>query len=747
MRGPFVQALFLLIGAFLLFKFGITPPIPLSLLLMYMVITFFAILLYVSASEESWREFLRPLKALLFREEPRLRALRLALLALLSLLVGILVYRRSFPTLEAPAELRAIHPAPPISIPFLGKPLTIQGLENPLTRDPAGKARYVEEGSKIYFQNCFFCHGDALDGKGPFAPGFNPPPANFRDPGTIAQLQESYVFWRIAKGGPGLPKESTPWNSAMPAWEDRLSEEEIWKVILFLYDASGVQPRRWEAKTPASSSGSFLSRIPFGFFPRADQAHAAFPVEAQEGPKGKHIYEKWCASCHGLDGKGNGPSAPYLYPRPRDFTKGLYKIRSTPSGQLPTDENLLQVISHGMPGSSMPGWKGILSDDERRQVMAYIKTFAERFTKEPPPAPIPPGKPISPTRESIARGKELYQLMECFKCHGQEGRADGPSAPELKDEWGFPIKPANLTKPWTFRGGGTVEDIRRTLMTGLAGTPMPSYADSFENPEEDAWHLANYVRSLGPERPDYGVVLPSRFLSGDLPDNPDDPRWEKVPGVSFPLVGQVIAEPRWFTPSIDLISVKSLYSEKEIAFLLLWDDPTKSLPDPKSKTSGDAVAIQFPSQVPEGMERPYFLMGDPERSVNLWRWSADGGFQEVTASGLTAQALQKAEQQEVTGKVTYQHGQYRLVLKRPLTTEDPEDLQFVKGKFIPIAFMAWDGSHGEVGSKMSLSSWYYLILEEPVPMVAYLYPPLATLLTAALGVVFVRRLRRNAGPP
>ena len=101
-------------------------------------------------------------------------------------------------------------------------------------------------GGEIYIRNCMYCHGDNLDGKGHFAHGFNPPPANFQDPGTIAMLQEAYLFWRIAKGGPGLPKEATPWNSVMPAWEDRLTEEQIWQVIMYLYDATGQQPRRWE---------------------------------------------------------------------------------------------------------------------------------------------------------------------------------------------------------------------------------------------------------------------------------------------------------------------------------------------------------------------------------------------------------------------------------------------------------------------------------------------------------------------
>ena len=115
-----------------------------------------------------------------------------------------------------------------------------------MRRDQTSFKKHVAAGGETYIKNCVYCHGDNLDGHGQFAPALSPPPADFQDPGTIAMLQEAYLFWRIAKGGPGLPRESTPWNSAMPAWEDRLSEEQIWQVIMYLYDATGQQPRRWE---------------------------------------------------------------------------------------------------------------------------------------------------------------------------------------------------------------------------------------------------------------------------------------------------------------------------------------------------------------------------------------------------------------------------------------------------------------------------------------------------------------------
>ena len=111
------------------------------------------------------------------------------------------------------------------------------------SRGRGASRRSHRERTHYLYENCFFCHGDALQGKGHFAQGFNPAPADFQASGTIAQLSESYLFWRIAKGGPGLPSESTPWDSAMPVWEDFLTEEEIWQVIAYLYDTTGHEPR------------------------------------------------------------------------------------------------------------------------------------------------------------------------------------------------------------------------------------------------------------------------------------------------------------------------------------------------------------------------------------------------------------------------------------------------------------------------------------------------------------------------
>jgi mono/diheme cytochrome c family protein len=210
-----------------------------------MATIFVGLLIWVSDDEARWTEFKEPLHAVLI--EPRLKTVRTTLLGAVTLLVGALTYGQVKASVAAPPNLRSIHPAPPTSITFRGKTMTLAGLENPLRATQGAElAQHRAVGRRVYYQNCVPCHGDHLDGQGHYANGFNPIPLNFQDNGTIAQLTESFVFWRVAKGGPGLPREGTPWNSAMPAWEDYLSEEEIWSVILFLYEQTGWTPRTWE---------------------------------------------------------------------------------------------------------------------------------------------------------------------------------------------------------------------------------------------------------------------------------------------------------------------------------------------------------------------------------------------------------------------------------------------------------------------------------------------------------------------
>ena len=243
-KWTFHIAVGLWVVCFIALKTLIDPPIPASVFVMYMVLIAFAILLFVAANETRFQYFQAPLKAVFEGRAPV--PVQVIALVAIPLLVAWGAYLRTAPSFGAPFEPRVIHPQPPSHFQFNGKKVNMVGLKNPMRTSGADLERNIAEGKIIYYQNCFFCHGDTLKGDGHFAPAFNPTPANFRDVGTLSMLQESYVFWRVATGAPGLPKGATPWNSAMPNWQDFLTEDEIWKVILYIYQASGSTPRTWE---------------------------------------------------------------------------------------------------------------------------------------------------------------------------------------------------------------------------------------------------------------------------------------------------------------------------------------------------------------------------------------------------------------------------------------------------------------------------------------------------------------------
>jgi mono/diheme cytochrome c family protein len=232
-----------------IFIFSVVVPlvsaaIPGQLYRWYLVTTIAVILLYVSSSEASWEEFVLPFRELLLGRTVLTKPLRILVFIALPLLLGWYFSSWAARSVEPPGGLRVIHPTPPQSVTVQGKRMVLKDVTvNPLRNDEKRVLEHIEQGRQVYYKNCFFCHGDNLQGEGHFAKGFNPPPANFQDPGTIAQLSESFLFWRIAKGGPGLPGESTPWDSAMPVWENFLSDTEIWQVILYLYNRTGQTPR------------------------------------------------------------------------------------------------------------------------------------------------------------------------------------------------------------------------------------------------------------------------------------------------------------------------------------------------------------------------------------------------------------------------------------------------------------------------------------------------------------------------
>ena len=495
----------------------------------------------------------------------------------------------------------------------------------------------------------------------------------------------------------------------------------------------------------------------------------ARPSVAQDTTAGKAVYVKWCAGCHGDAGAGDGPAAHYMLPRPRDFTGAVYQIRSTASGELPTDADLLRAVDQGLPGTAMPGWKTRLSDRERRSVIAYLKTFSTFFadtTIRPKPLAFGGAPGGGGGAEAIRVGRQFYDSIGCRKCHGDRGRGDGPSAPTLKDDAGLPIFAADLSQNWRFNGGGTVEDIYHRLRTGLDGTPMPSFSDLLDQKfltDEQLWRVAQYVRSLSPpEPPVVRDVIHAPQRDGPLPRSPDDSAWAAVDSYWFPLVGQIIRKSRWFAPAVSGVWVQAVHTRDSLALRVVWDDRSQS-PDTswlpyagrvlaalasddsvaaQSAPWPDQLAVQFPLSIPAGMERPYFLMGSASAPVYQWRWSSTGGGAAGLARGLDR--YDPAGGPALGTKSVYDRGQWRVVITRALATADTTNqLQFRTGRAIPVAFFAWDGSNGEHGTRMAVSTWYFLALDEPTPVRVFISPVVAMALTLALGMLVVWRANRR----
>ena len=210
-----------------------------------MAIVTFALVAYVSSSRQRWDDLTGPIYRLVL--EPSRRLLLLLILIALPVVAAYNTYVSVNVPLEAPGFGRTVHPAPPDSITVHDNPINLVTADNPYRElehsAPEQFSAHVENGRRVYFENCFYCHGDSMGGDGMYAHALNPIPTNFNDQGVLPILQASFLFWRISKGGPGMPDEGGPWDSAMPAWEDFLTEEEIWDVILFLYEFNDSRPR------------------------------------------------------------------------------------------------------------------------------------------------------------------------------------------------------------------------------------------------------------------------------------------------------------------------------------------------------------------------------------------------------------------------------------------------------------------------------------------------------------------------
>jgi mono/diheme cytochrome c family protein len=468
-------------------------------------------------------------------------------------------------------------------------------------------------------------------------------------------------------------------------------------------------------------------------------------TEAQR-ESGKTLYVKYCAQCHGDKGDGEGYATPHLYPRPRNFTTGKFKVRTTPTGALPTHQDLVSIIKRGMPYTSMPAWP-TFSDQQASDLAYYIKTFSADFSNpESVPKPVELPSPPRASDESIALGKKLYEETGCVKCHGTLGRGDGPSAPTLKDDWGHPIRPANLAQSWTFRGGSSREDIFRTMTTGFNGTPMPGFLDD-ALPREHRWAITDFIVSLsGTNGPGYTNLVIAKHVPDPIDLAKGAASFASAPVARFPIIGQIMEPGRAFHPPATSVTVQAIYDADSIALLVRWHDMSadkagknapslpvppeeeekqaaaapaqETAPDPFADPTAaaavapsefsDAVSIQIPSQVPAGARKPYFIFGDAENSVDLWFFDLARP-NPLQFTGRGSGQIAANDTGDVTGVASYDQGEWSVIFKRPLRAGS--GAAFSPGEFMPIAFSVWDGFSRDRGNRRGLSLWYSLYVE------------------------------------
>jgi mono/diheme cytochrome c family protein len=482
--------------------------------------------------------------------------------------------------------------------------------------------------------------------------------------------------------------------------------------------------------------------------------HAA-PAPAADARRGEALYAARCAVCHGPAGRGDGPAEFVLFPKPRDLTSGKFKIRSTST--VPTDDDLFRVVTGGIPGTAMPGWAS-LTETERRDLVAYVKTLSPVFENQAAAKVTPVPTPPDPTPALLAAGKQLYADAECLKCHGAGGRGDGESADTLRDEWGAPIIPYDFTIGGRMKAGNTVTDVYRTLRNGIGGTPMPAYGDALS--EEETWALAYYVLSLARQPApvigrETGTVRVRR-VPGALPLDPDAAVWRRA--ATRPVALRTL----WLrSEQVGHVRVAALHDGATLAFLLEWDDPVADQATLGIAQFRDAAAVQFPlrgtSMGGSRPAEPSYVMGEATAPVNIWHWKADwqmdvarfrdredrfaavvvdsepvagdplfltgrgagnpmslgrrSAVENLNASGVGTITSAPRDAQTVGGQGRWADGTWRVVVGRRLRSDSPHDAQFAAGETTSVAFAVWNGGQRDRNGQKAVTVWQRLAID------------------------------------
>jgi mono/diheme cytochrome c family protein len=481
---------------------------------------------------------------------------------------------------------------------------------------------------------------------------------------------------------------------------------------------------------------------------------------------GKQIYAQQCAACHGVGGRGDGEAAYLLYPKPRDFVAARYRLVSTWE-RVPTDQDLFDTISRGMPGSAMPSWEH-LATEQRWGLVYYIKSLAEKpleiKAQKMPAADGSGGAGIIDVPKTLpfdaaarARALELYKDA-CASCHGDTGRGDG--AQEQKDDEGFPTRPRDLTTG-VFKGSPDPVALYRHIVAGIPGSPMPM-SDWAYGP--DAWHLVNYVRSLSSDTQRQRVEMKKFTIQAarvnTLPDHPDSGVWGTATPINLHLM------PLWWrSDRPEEVTVRALHNGTDIALLMVWQDDTNDQAALRPQDFRDAAAVQF-SMTPNP---PFFAMGEKSAPVNIWMWKSErqadlepryqdlekiypnlgidsypnlmrsapeqphrhaltlesdptfvtgwgagnivsdperqSPVEDLTAQGFGTLKARPRIDQKVDARGTYGNGAYRVMFRRSLRAIGLGSVALQPASVVSIAFAVWNGSAGDRDGKKSVTIW------------------------------------------
>lgn len=456
------------------------------------------------------------------------------------------------------------------------------------------------------------------------------------------------------------------------------------------------------------------------------------PIPWPQEERVRELYLRHCYGCHGSEGRGDGPGAALLLPRPRNFVESPFHFVPPNGTETETIMAVRRTIERGVPQSAMLGWKGVLSEAEIVGLAKYVYDIRAASGEIWPVLAADAGERPPFTTELVTRGRNLFTTLACNSCHGDTGHGDGASAENQVDFLGNPARPADLAFG-LYKAGQSPHDLCRAILSGIPGTPMASFDAVVGRENEDGsrnvidgWALVAYIMSLAPPSSPPGVVSGATINlvpieNEAMLNDPNDPAWLGIEPavVALKPFQQGLNQPTQ-------ISVRAVRGPSQVGLCLEWRVKTMNVPVDENSML-DAVAAMF-SMSEEVPALPMGAQGEDQTEktlVNIWHWSADrpgaaalaadpGSIsqrqhvQEANAEGFGSLEMQPPDDQNVAATALWSNGLWRVVLVRPLETVGDTDVDFLAARRIPISFAVWDGAKGDQGSLKQITGWHWL---------------------------------------